>query len=312
VTSGDHGGLVEVGQQEEELVPTRAGNEVGLTGRVAQPLRELHEERVACLMAEGVVHQLEVVEIHRHDHHTEVVPLRTSERDTEELVEHRAIGEPGQPVVIREERDPFLGRFPVGDVQHDALDVLGSTVRIREDDRAVPEPDRPAVPSDQPVLEDEGVARLPASEVRGHRFVAVVRVQDVLPELWVLDVFLRAVSEDLLDLRAHVLRRHVLVGDVDVDDRRDLFHESPVLRLGLVKLRLGSDQFRDVEHQPEPVRGCPSSSGMRTASSRIQTVWPLGCTTRYSDLKGSPVRTDRSLSAVTLSRSSGCTVSAQA
>ena len=79
----------------------------------------------------------------------------------------------------------------------------------------------------------------------------------LLPELGVVDVLLRGVAEDRLDLRAHVGRRHVLVRDVDVDDRRDLLHQRAVLRLGLVELGLRLHQLRDVEHDPQPVQWAP-------------------------------------------------------
>ena len=100
---------VEVREEEEELVPARSRHEVGLPCRVAEPLRELHEDRVPGLVAEGVVDQLEVVEVHRDDDDAEPVPLRPREGQTEELVEHRPVRESRELVVVREERDPLLG-----------------------------------------------------------------------------------------------------------------------------------------------------------------------------------------------------------
>ena len=63
------GRAVDVGQQHDELVAAGAGDEVGVTGRVLQALGELQDQRVAGLVAERVVHELEVVQVevqHRH------------------------------------------------------------------------------------------------------------------------------------------------------------------------------------------------------------------------------------------------------
>ena len=100
-----------------------------------------------------------------------------------------------------------------------------------------------------------GLARLPAAEVRRDGLVAVLGMEQVRPQVGVVDVLIGGDAQEFLDLRAHVGRAHLGVGEVHVDDRGDLLHERPVLRLGLLELAAGEHQLGDVEHQPEPVAG---------------------------------------------------------
>ena len=60
-------------------------------------------------MTEGVVHELEVVEIQEQHPDAEVVPASAGERDLEHLLEHRPVRQAGELVVVREERDLLLG-----------------------------------------------------------------------------------------------------------------------------------------------------------------------------------------------------------
>ena len=117
------------------------------------------DERVAGLMAQRVVHQLEVVEVDR-DHGDGLVgTARPREGQLQQLVEHGAVRHARQLVVVREERDLLLGGAAVGDVQHHALHQMRAPIGVAEHDGAVAEPQDAAVPRDQPVLEDERVAR---------------------------------------------------------------------------------------------------------------------------------------------------------
>jgi hypothetical protein len=62
-------------------------------------------------VSEAVVHELEVVDVCEEHCGGEVVTTSPSDRQLEELLEHRAVRQPGQPIVVCEERRLFLGRL---------------------------------------------------------------------------------------------------------------------------------------------------------------------------------------------------------
>ena len=244
---------VDVGEQQQELVSAGAADEVGLARRVPQPFRELPDQGVAGLVPERVVHELEVVQVHRDHGDPEVGAPGAREGEPEQLVEHRAVRQARELVVVREVGDLLLRGLALGDVEHHALDQLRAPLRVGEHDRRVTEPHDAPVAPHEAVLEDERLTGLPAAEVGRDGLVPVLGVEQVRPQVGVVDVLLGADAEEFPDLRAHVGRAHLRVGEVDVDDRRDLLHERPVLRLGLLELAARERQLRDVEHQPEPV-----------------------------------------------------------
>ena len=82
---------VDVGDEEEELVASLAGDDVGLPGGGVEALGHLADQAVAGAVAEGVVHELEVVDVEREHGHTAVAPARPGERAAEQLVEHRLV-----------------------------------------------------------------------------------------------------------------------------------------------------------------------------------------------------------------------------
>ena len=233
--------------------PPGRADEVGLARRVPQPFRELPDQGVAGLVPERVVHELEVVQVHRDHGDPEVGAPGAREGELEQLVEHRAVRQARELVVVREVGDLLLRGLPFGDVEHHALDQLRASLRVGEHDRRVTEPHDAPVAPHEPVLEDERLSGLPAAEVGGDGLVPVLGMEQVRPQVGVLDVLLGADAKEFPDLRAHVGRGHLRVGEVDVDDRWDLLHERPVLRLGLLELAARERQLRDVEHQPEPV-----------------------------------------------------------
>ena len=71
---------LEIGEQQQELVPTLPRDEVGVTGASAQPLRELLEQLVAGVVPERVVHELEVVEVEVEHADAEVVAAGAGDR----------------------------------------------------------------------------------------------------------------------------------------------------------------------------------------------------------------------------------------
>ena len=140
---GTHPAL-EVGEQQEELVPTLPRDQVRLARASAEPLGELLQELVAGVVAERVVHELEVVEVEVEHADAEVVPARPGDRRLEHLLEERPVRQAGELVVVREERHLLLGALALGDVEDHALDQPGlaglvvDRVRLLEDPADVP------------------------------------------------------------------------------------------------------------------------------------------------------------------------------
>ena len=92
---------------------------------------------------------------------------RASE-SSKQLVEQDAVGQAGQLVVVREERDLLLGLLALRDVEHHALEIERFTRGTVHDDGAVAEPQHATVAGDEPVLERERLAVGPTLHVGGH------------------------------------------------------------------------------------------------------------------------------------------------
>ena len=71
---------LEVGEQQEELVATLARDQVRFAGAPAETFRELLQELVPGVVAERVVHELEVVEVEVEHSHAEVMAARARSR----------------------------------------------------------------------------------------------------------------------------------------------------------------------------------------------------------------------------------------
>jgi hypothetical protein len=126
-----------------------------------------------------------------------------------------------------------LGQLPLGlllfaDLQEYPLPVQRPAVGVADQDRFVAEPDRVAVFVDHAVLDGERLAGAVGPLVLLQDALAVVGVQQVLPELRVRTELLRRVAEHPLYVRAAVHGGVGLVGRVDVDDRRQALYERPV------------------------------------------------------------------------------------
>ena len=183
------------------------------------------------------------------------VPVGPRERELEQLVEHRLVGERRQAVVIGQEGETRLRLLALGDVEHHPLDQGRSAVGVFQHERAVLEPDHLPVRRDQPVFHRERLARLATRRIGLDRTGSVIRMQHRAPEVGVVEVGLGRDAQDVLDLRADVGGGHRLVRDVDVDDRGDLLDQSAVLRPSVAQADLRLDQLGLVHHDAEPVLG---------------------------------------------------------
>ena len=140
--------LVDVLADDDELVATEAGDQVSGAHRGAQPGRHLDEQLVAGGVAEGVVDDLEVVEV---EEEAGQAAGAGPEALGHVLGQQRAVGQPGQRVVVGLVGELRLEGQPVGDVLDRAdeagADAGGEQVREADDRR----PDG-AVVADEPGL----------------------------------------------------------------------------------------------------------------------------------------------------------------
>ncbi len=108
--------VVQVGEQDQEAVPAGAGEQVRGAERLPQPRGQEPQQLVAGAVAEGVVDQLEVIEVDVQQCDLRAGAPGAGERQLELLREQRAVGQPGERVVIGEVGDLLLGGAALGDV----------------------------------------------------------------------------------------------------------------------------------------------------------------------------------------------------
>ena len=245
---------LEVRQQDHELVAALARNEVGVTHALAQPVGELGEQQVARVVPQGVVHELEVVEVEEHDPDAGVVAAGPRDGLVEHLLEQVPVRQARELVVVGQERDLLLGLLARRDVEDHALDQPGVPVLVVDGVRLLQDPlDRPVL-VDHAVLVVERRERLVGLLVLVPRAVDVLGVHVAAPRVVILQPDLGRDADEVADLRAHVDRRLVLVDGVEVDDRRDVLHEAAVLGLRLVQRLATELELRRVpeRHHEEP------------------------------------------------------------
>ncbi len=117
----DHriGRAVHAGEQDDELVAAEPRHHVDVADAAAEPLRRLHQQRVAGVVAKRVVDVLELVEIDQQHPDIAVRPARAAQRRLQPLPHQPAIGQPGQRVMIGHVPHALLGFLLLGDVlQH--------------------------------------------------------------------------------------------------------------------------------------------------------------------------------------------------
>ncbi|GBD41579.1 hypothetical protein HRbin39_00963 [bacterium HR39] len=118
---GDAGGGLGAGdpvQHQQELVAARPRHRVGTPQGRAQPLGDRPQQRVAGAQAEGVVDQLEAVEIDQHHRQHLTVAPRPLDGLAEAVERQQAVGQTGERVVVGERPDGLLGLAADGDVAH--------------------------------------------------------------------------------------------------------------------------------------------------------------------------------------------------
>ena len=99
-----------------ELVAAHARHGVVVAQRGAQPARDLLQQLVADVVAQRIVDELEAVEVDEQHRHLLVEALRLRQRLGEAIHQHRAVGQAGERVVVRQVLDARLLRLALGDV----------------------------------------------------------------------------------------------------------------------------------------------------------------------------------------------------
>ena len=185
------------------------------------------------MVAERVVHELEVVEVEVDHADAEVVTARTRDGRLEHLLEERPVRKAGELVVVREEGHLLLGTLALGDVEDHALDQPGIALLVVDRVRLLQDPADAAVLVDHPVLVVERLVRVVRVPVLVPRPFDVLRVHVMPPGVGIAQPLFGLDAQELHDLRAHVDRVRILIDRIQVHDRRDVLHERPILRLGL-------------------------------------------------------------------------------
>ena len=146
------GRIHDAGEQDRELVAARPGNrgpgfalfrpcdEVARAQAPLQPFRHALQQEIAGIVSQGVVDDLEIVEIHEQDRDRAALLARLLQCRVQALLEHDAVGQLGQAVEVREEPDSLFEVLVLGDVAHDHEDFV-----VRADRHARLEIQKPAV-----------------------------------------------------------------------------------------------------------------------------------------------------------------------
>jgi hypothetical protein len=147
-----------------------------------KPLRDLAEQVVAGLVAQGVVDVLEAVDVEEEDRHR--APVVLLQRGVDELVQVGAVGQLGEGVVAGPPVGGALGGDPVGDVgvgDHDLAGLVDpgglqvDPVRAAAQFEGVVGPHRGPLPAgERAQLVDQRGAVVAAVEPAGHGEVVAV------------------------------------------------------------------------------------------------------------------------------------------
>ena len=113
--------------QDGELVPAEPGDGVPGADRRPQPVGHLPQQRVAGLVAEGVVDRLEAVEVDEDDRRRDVPPVTAAQGLADAVGEEGPVGQAGEGVVEGLVGQRLLGALAVGDVR----DVDDDTADVR-------------------------------------------------------------------------------------------------------------------------------------------------------------------------------------
>jgi hypothetical protein len=109
------------GDQHRELVAAQARHDVGIAQRRAHARAHLAQCQVAHRMAERVVDRLEPVHVEEQDREQRAVPPGVAQRLLELAMEHRAVRQPREAVLVGEAQDLALAALDAVEHQVEAL-----------------------------------------------------------------------------------------------------------------------------------------------------------------------------------------------
>ena len=242
------GGLARIGdllQQHAELVAADARDEVVAAHRGAQARGDDLQQAIADVVAERVVHRLEVVEVDEEERRGLLVAPRVRHRLARPLGEHGAVGQPGERVVMREELEPprivlqldrgvaqvFLGALQLRNVvrEHVEAEHFAARVEVRHAGDLQRAPPR-AFAHRQ--LELDARAAEHALDVRPHAAVGVV-AQDLRD-----GAALHALRRDTEPVVVGAIGEAIALRAINVgDERRHVVGDEPQSLLALTQRR---------------------------------------------------------------------------
>ena len=120
----DIAGVIQFRQDDDEFVPAQARHGVGFAHAVADASRRLFQQQVAHVVPERVVDLLELVEVDEHQRHFQAGAVRFLDLLRQPVMEHAAVGQAGQRIVVGLVPDQFLGCFPAGDVADKPIEFI--------------------------------------------------------------------------------------------------------------------------------------------------------------------------------------------
>ena len=126
-------GAVDVLDDHRKFITAEARDRVGAAQRPGEQFADGLDQLVAGLVAERVVHQLEIVDIDQHQRDRLAVPVCTDQRVFESVREQQAVRQVGQRIAVGEQLD-LAFRHHAGDnrfhavLEYRPLDGLGDVV----------------------------------------------------------------------------------------------------------------------------------------------------------------------------------------
>jgi hypothetical protein len=137
-------------------------------------------------------------------------------------------------------------------------------------------PHDPPVARDQAVLEIPRLTRLVVPVVLCQDDLAIVGVQELDPDVRLIEPLVACVTEDLLDVWAHEQRAAFVVGSHLVDDRGHPFDERSIPGLRRSDLLLGPSLCRDVLDHALPREALPLLAQHEDAGVPEPDLLPVG------------------------------------